>query len=276
MNARQERIEAFMAQMKGIPAGAIIEVFNDLCAGTNFRGCSKNYLAETWAEAVGDPNAPNILRSRHKQLGMPLNELRAKISEVVKKSPRFQKTQGPKFGPLNPDAPKGNLTFEALAEGTYRLTTALVNRSFDGRVSHDWRHTSRSFEAGTLVEVEDVYADIDGLPERVLVRKLIGLKKRQYRFQTLPLHRIYRDEDLKGDKSALMALDMLPYLEHVGPIEKTETTKEKIARLTGEVQILRDFVEMVAAGNTEMDRLEEDARELLNRVKKPKSEKDDE
>ena len=276
MSTKRERINAFMAQMKGIPAGAIIEVFNDLCIGTNFRGCSKSNLAETWADAVGDKNEPNILRSRYKQLGMTLSELRAKVSEVVKKSPRYQKSEGPKFGPLDPEAPKGDLTFETMAEGTYRLTTALVNRAVDGRVSHDWRHTFKTFEAGTLFEVEDVYADLEGLPERLIVRKLIGLKKRQYRFQTLPLHRAYRDEDLKGDKSALMALDMLPYLEYAGPVVKVETPKEKIARLTDDVQILRQFVEMVAAGNTEIDEVEASARQLLSRVQKPELERDDE
>jgi hypothetical protein len=47
--------------------------------------------------------------------------------------------------------------------GFYRLTQAVENPNYDGRVKHDWRKSTKVFPAGMEFAVRQMLIDIDGL-----------------------------------------------------------------------------------------------------------------
>lgn len=50
---QRERYLSFMRTAKGMPTGRFTFAMNLLTPGTDWRGCSKSYIAEQWAKCEG-------------------------------------------------------------------------------------------------------------------------------------------------------------------------------------------------------------------------------
>lgn len=234
-----ELIAEFKAAVRPYDLNVLVKVVNAMTPGTNYRGCSKQMMAESWAaKASPFKNGRGITN-------LTLKQITDGCEEFLKKHPKFQKAEKPALEQIE----RGIEALKCIRPGRYRLACDVVNPAKDLRVRYDWR-VQQLVKAGTYDVLEDFVHMDEKEPIKVGIR--IHQKASHYynsQYLRVPHVLEHVQKESKTDKGLQLALLILANLEYVGEAEKTETTKEKLGRIEGEldqaVSLLRESVKLL-------------------------------
>lgn len=145
----------------------------------------------------------------------------------------------------------------AFEPGLYVLTDAVINPILDRRTRHDWRTIIRMFAKGQQFIVEK--SDICGADEKTPVVMDLRMKGARFLHHCVKLwltEDAPRQEYLDRDRNYVLSWALAPYLQRVGDFKPPMGKDQKIATF-------RAALEIIAAGNTDPDRMVELAQEAL-------------
>lgn len=142
--------------------------------------------------------------------------------------------------------------------GLYALTEAVINPILDRRTRHDWRTTTQMFAKGQqfIVEKADIY-EVD--EKKIPVAMDLRMKGARFSHHCVKLwltEDAPRQEYLDRDRNYVLSWALAPYLQRVGDFKPPMGKDQKIATF-------KAALEIIAAGNTDPDRMVELAQEAL-------------